>query len=301
MPDETASRSDRGRYEVAAWIRGQPKASARFGAVLRDTLDEVLDGPRTGRFDVDRLDQVEKVYLGTKFTILTRAEFTLPPGRRAGCQVAGHEVELLLSLDTTWSVPSGAIGRLCLLVSADDRRATFDVGLVRATPDVLTRPRRSRRELRPGRATANAEWLFRDALLPENALLAMPRADSDAIMGPRSGQQRVNELLRRVQGKLIERKTTLTVAMQHDGMKRCRDARLLLAQEGIVVLGHQNEAPRVAEALGLPVPRKGSLLAVRLIRVPEHAPGRPTVRVGDAHYAVARPGDPVEPAPHIHC
>jgi hypothetical protein len=120
-------------------------------------------------------------------------------------------------------------------------------------------------------------------------------------MHPSSGQQRINELLRRVQGELIERKTTVTVAMQADGMKRCRDARLQLAEEGIIVLGHQKDSPMIAKALRLPIPHKGSLLAVRLVRVSPNVTNRHTVWVDDVHYAVARPSDPVEPAPRIRC
>ncbi|WP_340686895.1 NaeI family type II restriction endonuclease [Amycolatopsis coloradensis] len=104
-------------------------------------------------------------------------------------------------------------------------------------------------------------------------------------MVSRSGQQRINELLRRVQGTIIDRTTAVTVARQQDGLKRCRDARPVLAREGIVVLGHQNESPKVARALQLEVPKKGTFVSARL--------------VGDDHYAVAPPGESTEPAPPI--
>lgn len=301
MSNATASRPDHALTEVATWFRDQPNMQERFGAILRNSLDEVLDGQRTGRFDVDDLEEIEKTYLGTKFKILTRAEFTLSCSRRASHTVAGHDVESAFSPDADWSIPTGATGRLCLLVSADDRRSTFDVGLIRTTPGMLKRRSRGWRTISPGPVAANTTWLLRAVRLPENALLQLSPSDSSAIMRPSSGQQRINELLRRVHGKLIERKTTVTVAMQADGMKRCRDARLQLAEEGIVILGHQNDSPRIAKDLGLPIPHKGSLLAVRLVRVPPNVAGRRTVQVGNAHYAVARQGDPVEPAPRIRC
>ena len=285
------------------WFREQSNVLERFGVVLRDSLDEVLDGQRTGRFDVDSLEEVEKAYLGTKFGTLMRAEFSLPLGRRASHAVAGHDVESTLSLNSDWAIPNGMIGRLCLLVSADDHRSTFDIGLIRIANGMLRSwsRRGGGRKLSFRTAGSGITWLLRAARLPENALLKLPLSDSSAIMRPSSGQHRINELLRRVHGELIERRTAITVAMQADGMKRCRDARLQLAEEGIVVLGHQNDSPRIAKALGLPVPRKGSLLAVRLVRVPPNVAGRHTVEVGNEWYAVARRGDPVELAPRIRC
>ncbi|MFI9011408.1 NaeI family type II restriction endonuclease [Actinosynnema sp. NPDC053489] len=286
--------------EIARWFSGQRNAWERLGTVVRNSLDEVLDGQRTGRFDVADLDEVERAYLGTKFAILVGAGFGLRRGTRARFAIAGHDVEPAFSSGSAWSIPSGAAGRPCFVVSVDDRRSTFDAGLVRATRDVLKRSSGGRREVLPT-ASAKIAWLAREAHLPENALLHLPRLVSSAIMSRESGQRRVNELFRRVQGELVDRTTVATVATQADAMKRCRDARRLLAPEGIVVLGHQKDGPRVAEALKLPVPHKGSHLAVRLVRVSPSSTGRPTAEIGNAHYAVARPGDPVAPAPVIDC
>ena len=55
-------------------------------------------------------------------------------------------------------------------------------------------------------------------------------------------------------------------------MKRARGnggARTALRAEGILVLGHQDNDPLVASALGLPVPRKGEFVSARV--VPAHA------------------------------
>jgi len=39
---------------------------------LRRALDEVIDGPRTGRYSVEQLEKTEKTYIGTKVEILIR-------------------------------------------------------------------------------------------------------------------------------------------------------------------------------------------------------------------------------------
>ncbi|MDJ1134510.1 NaeI family type II restriction endonuclease [Streptomyces iconiensis] len=48
---------------------------ARFGAALRQSIDEVLDRQRTGRFDVTSRQKTGKTYLGTKAKIIVRPAF----------------------------------------------------------------------------------------------------------------------------------------------------------------------------------------------------------------------------------
>ena len=50
--------------------------------------------------------------------------------------------------------------------------------------------------------------------------------------------------------------------MQQDPMKRVRDARKKLRKVGIEVLGHQENDPKRAVQLGLPVPKKGEIISV---------------------------------------
>lgn len=84
-------------------------------------------------------------------------------------------------------------------------------------------------------------------------------------------------------------------------MKRARGnggARTQLQPEGILVLGHQDSDPLVAQALGLPVPHKGEFISARV--VPARA-GRddPVAVIDGARWALARRGDPACPAPAV--
>jgi hypothetical protein len=132
----------------------------------------------------------------------------------------------------------------------------------------------------------------------------MPATDRDAIFrasehyrgAGNGGQLRINELLRRLQGRLIDRTTAITVARQLDGPKRMRDARIHLRPEGTVVLGNYDHHRTIAQALGLPVPHKGSWVAARLVRHPAGDPLR-TVVISGQRYALARPGEAPEPGP----
>lgn len=45
-------------------------------------------------------------------------------------------------------------------------------------------------------------------------------------------------------------------------MKRIRDARKILAGEGILVIGHQGDDPATARRYGLPVPKKGEVISI---------------------------------------
>jgi hypothetical protein len=103
-----------------------------------------------------------------------------------------------------------------------------------------------------------------------------------------------------VQRRIIRRAELATVAQQDDFMKRARGnggARTHLRQEGILVLGHQDQDPMVAGALGLPVPQKGEFISARV--VPARDPASPVALIDGRLWALARPGDPVYPAPDV--
>ncbi|MBF6218041.1 restriction endonuclease [Nocardia abscessus] len=301
LPVSMPAGEDPGLEEVVAWFRGQKNLEARFAGVFRQAIDEVLDGQRTGRFDISWLAKTEKTYLGTKVEIVVRAAFELPPGDRMDYKVAGHDIDAKFSLTGAWAIPTEAMGHLCLLMAANDRRGLFDVGIMRIRPEVLNKGfNKDGKTTITKNAKESILWLARNASLPRNLLLSLPEDIVAQILNARSGQQRINELLRCVQGVIIDRNTAVTVAQQHDGLKRCRDARPVLRQEGIAVLGHQNDSPKIARALELPVPAKGTFIAVRLVRVSDSITGRPTALIDGHRYAVAHPQDPVEYLPDIH-
>lgn len=272
----TEDRDDPGLARVVAWFESQPEMVARFGSAIRQSLDEVFDGQRTGRYRLDQLSKVEKSYIGTKIEIVVQDEFGLERGRRMDYLIVGEEVDAKWSMRYGgWMIPTEAIGELCLCLTADDDRSVFSVGLIRADADRLTESRNkdSKARLAPGSHVAMT-WLAYDAELPENLLLHLEDATRDAVLDPNlSGQRSINELFHRVQERIIRREVVLTVAQQDDGPKRVRDARKHLAQYGIVILGHQDEHPDVARTFGLPVPRKGEWVSVSVADAAEGEPG----------------------------
>ncbi|WP_052442843.1 NaeI family type II restriction endonuclease [Streptacidiphilus neutrinimicus] len=302
---------DEGLLDVLGWFRRQAHTEQRFGAVLRQSIDEVLDGQRTGRFDLDLLESTEKTYLGTKVEIVARSAFQLDRGDDMDYSIAGHEVDAKFTSGTksvNWTIPIEAMGHLCLLMAVDDRRSKFRVGLVRITDDALNagRNRDGKRSLNiTGRA--RIRWLVAEGDLPRNLLLGLPQEKREAIFrasdgyrgGGNGGQLRTNELFRQVQEQIVDRNTLVTVASQEDGLKRARDARKVLREEGILILGHQNDHPRIARALDLPVPAKGTFVAVRLAPAPTDT-HRPCVEIGRTRYVAWREGDDRVVAPSLY-
>jgi hypothetical protein len=103
--------------------------------------------------------------------------------------------------------------------------------------------------------------------LPPNILLGLEERTLAAIFDPPSGQERINQLLRLVQGARIGRGVIATVAQQRDYMKRIREnggARSLLRPEGILVLGEYLSHQAVASQLGIEVPQRGEIVSTRV-------------------------------------
>lgn len=282
----------------------------RVANVLRDTLDQLYDGQRTGRWKFDDLHKTEKTHMGTLVEINLHREFGFDDGNETDYRIAGVQVDCKYSMKPFgWMLPPEVIDEIALLVTADDARATWRAGLLRVTPERIraTQNRDGKTSLSlDGREHIRWLWPGHPGL-PPNLFHQIDPEMRDAIFGARScrgtrhGQARVNELLRRVHRRIVRRAELATVAMQDDFMKRARGnggARTALRPEGILVLGHQDNDPLVAAALGLPVPRKGELVAARVVQA---QPDRddPVAMIEGHAWAVARRDDPVIEAPAV--
>lgn len=294
-----SDREDAELDRVASWFSRQVNLEGRFSAVLRQSIDEVLDGQRTARFDIEQLAKTEKTYLGTKVEIVCQSEFGLPRGMEMDYSVSGVDVDAKFSLSGQWMIPKEAMGHICLLLSADDQKSSFGAGIVRISENILTNGgnRDGKRSIsKSGRS--EIQWLFRNGVMRENLLLKLGHDVRAGIMAEPAGQRRVDELFRRVQGRIVDRNTVETAAKQLDAAKRVRDARKRLRPEGVVILGHQGKDPQVARSLGLAVPEKGTWLAVRLARA-ESSDARLQAEIGGVGYTVAGADQPCRPAPLI--
>ena len=205
---------------------------------LRQALDEVIDGARTGRFAVDQLEKTEKTYIGTKVEILLRYALEWPRGDTLDNLIADIEVDTKFSLTGDWMIPREARGHICLLVAANDRTARFSAGLLRMRPEVL-RPGLNQ----DGKTSVSAAgkeqilWLsFQRPMVP-NFLLNLDPGLVAGIQSQRSGKARVTALFERVTGRLIPRAVVIQIIkLPGDPLKRAREAKATLAQKGYRVL-----------------------------------------------------------------
>src|SRR5271165_4061714 len=62
----------------------------RTARVLRETLDQLYDGQRTGRYRWDELMKTEKTHCGTLVEMNLQREFRFPDGVRLDFQIAGE-------------------------------------------------------------------------------------------------------------------------------------------------------------------------------------------------------------------
>lgn len=283
----------------------------RVAQILRSTLDQLYDGQHTGRWSFDQLVKTEKTHMGTLVEINLHRAFGFADGLAMDYMIVGIDVDCKYSMRPSgWMLPPEVVGHLALLVTADDVMSTWSAGLIRVTREVLNlgTNRDAKGTLSAaGRARIRPLWADHRRL-PENLILHLEPAVRDRIMNARAkrgnmhGQARVNELFRSVQRRIIRRAELATVAQQDDFMKRARGnggARDALRPEGILVLGHQDSDPGVAQILGLPVPRKGELVSARVARIDIASPSMPTLELDGAAWRLATADDATFLAPVV--
>ncbi|MEU9481086.1 NaeI family type II restriction endonuclease [Streptomyces sp. NPDC048191] len=299
---------------VRQHLLGLDPQGQRFARVLRDSIDQLLDGEHTGRFDWNDLHKTEKTHAGTLVEINLLREFDLSSGEDLDYLIEGIEVDCKFSQKLYgWMIPPEALDEVCLVVWADDHLGQWSAGLLRANRIKLTTSGTvTKKGNRDGKFQLTKQhyslvtWLWHQAPLEENLLLHLDKGTRGAVLhagdgSKRSpGQAKVNELFRRVQGRRVNRTVIRTLAMQKDYMKRVRyngGAREKLRMEGILICGDYPNHQAVAEQLGLPVPQEGENVSIRVVEAKQHHLGQPSVLLEGRHWVKARPDDPEEPAP----
>jgi len=303
--------------EVADHIRSLDPTGQRFASVLRETIDQLLNGEVTGRFAWKQLFKTEKTHAGTLVEINLQREFQFDDGSDVGDEDSKHPMDYrILGIDVDckfsqdfggWMIPPEAMGYLCLLVWANDYKSCWSAGVFRVREEWLnTRGNRDKKlTLKAEYRKSKVFWIWHEAKLPENVLLHLPESTRNQILleGPRKGQQRVIELFRRVQNRRIGRGAVRTAAQQLDYMARIREgknrARTVLREEGIVIAGPYSKHRQIAQQVGAEVPQQGEFVSFRLTQAKPHHGNRPSVELDGRNWVLATSEDPQETAPHL--
>ncbi|MEU0369850.1 NaeI family type II restriction endonuclease [Streptomyces sp. NPDC006283] len=275
----------------------------RFSTVLRDTIDQLLNGEATGRYDWNTLFKTEKTHAGTLVEINLQREFKFSDGISMDYRIGGIEVDCKYSQQFGgWMIPPEAVGHLCLLVWADDFKSLWSAGLVRVRREWLNQG--NNRDLK---LTLKSEhrnkiaWIQYQSALPENVLLHSSHKVRTAIFSHNSGQARVNELFQQIQNRRIGRNTVRTVAQQKDYMKRVRGnggARSALQRKGLIIMGDYEAHRRIAAALHLPVPGEGEFVSTRVVLAGAETT-RPGIEIDGQNWVRARDEEPDRPGPTL--
>lgn len=272
-PDPLEGEDDLALIRVFNSLHAADPEGARTGRLMRRTLDQLYDGQRTGRFSWDQLHKTERTHFGTLFEINLRREFddVIDEGVKLDYRIAGVDVDCKFSQRmNAWMIPPEAIGHLLVVGYVSDVRSEFALGVVRATAENCrtTANRDAKVQLNQFGRDA-VRWLQRPGDLPPNVLLQADAETITMIFEQRSGQQRVNQLLRSITGERIGRNVIATVAQQDDFMKRVRangGARTALRPEGYVILGGDYAKHRSAAAdLGSEIPGPGEVVSLRVV------------------------------------
>lgn len=305
---------------IAEWFRLNDPGGEVTTEVVRDSIDILLDGQRTGRWCYGHLTKTEKTHLGTVIQIELQKEFGISDEGPLDYAIDGIPVDCKYAATFgAWQMPREMYRRtengepvgtdeIALVIWAEEESRIWRAGLIRVT-DSRLRPGGNQDKKRPLRPEAldSIHWIWPDSPpLPENTLLALEEADRAAIFAHvRSGQARIDELLRRVQHRTLRRTVILTVAQQDDSLKRPRDSRKRLRPEGILVFGHEKAHHRIANELGLDrlptvdhLPEKGEFLSARVVPA-QPAVGIPTADIDGRHWRLARPDDRTSTGPTL--
>lgn len=256
---------------VVAAIRELDPDGSRTAGVLRDTVDQLYDGNRTGRYRWDQLFKTEKTHCGTLVEINMQREFEFADGDLMDFNIADIEVDCKYSQSLGgWMIPLEAVDQILLVLTASDELSSWSMGVVRASPESLRGGgNRDAKTSLTAEARDEITWLHLNAPLKPNVLLHLPEDDADRIFAEKSGLRRIEMLFRLCQDTVLSRNAIATVGHGlDDPLRRVRSgnsgARGRLAQEGIIILGGQEASDlEVAESLGLPKLEKGEFLSTR--------------------------------------
>ncbi|KXS54182.1 MAG: type 2 restriction enzyme naeI [Marinobacter sp. T13-3] len=233
---------------------GPDEIESFFGPKLRQSLDEVIDMPRTGRYCLAQTEKTEKTYVGTKVEIVLRHELNLERGHKLDARINGYEVDIKNTTGKNWMIPREAINEICLLTQTSEQNGTFSVGLLRCSEETLSLG--GNRDLKKSVSASGRRrilWLVKDGQMPENVFLHMNPATRERIFSAGGATRRLAELFRTMTGTIIHRYLVESVSQQLDYMKRLRrngGAQDILDEEGLEILWggrkQDNEAAQLA-------------------------------------------------------
>jgi restriction endonuclease NaeI len=241
-----------------------PDPAGLFANAIRQSIDEVLDGPRTGRWSFDDLEKTEKTYIGTKIEIVVRTLLGLERGSDLDLDIDGTPVDIKWAMNSGWQIPREAIDQICLCIGGLRNLTQFQVGVVRCGEDLLNVGRNQDKKTTLSTAGREAmRLLVSPRPLPGNFVDEMDPGIRARAVGRPTIQARIDSLFAQMPYTPIPRTAVATIARTTgDPMRRTRaDKRAGGGLERLQVLSTKY-GNAVVEALGRPPLGRDEYMAV---------------------------------------
>ena len=140
----------------------------RYGKVIRDAMDYVIDGERMGRTRLAEAEKAEKTIFGMKVEAYLRHEFGWPKGKSLDFYWVEIEFDSKATIGKTWMIPPEAIGKLCLLTRINEDDHFFQAGLLRTNLDRLTKgSNQDKKRSVSALGKKSIKWLIPSGHIPE--------------------------------------------------------------------------------------------------------------------------------------
>lgn len=142
----------------------------RYGKVIREAMDYVIDAEKMGRTRLAEAEKAEKTIFGMKVEAYLGHEFSWDRGNKLDFYVADVEFDSKATIGKTWMIPPEAFGEICLLTRIDEKNDFFQAGLLRANLDMLT-PGSNQDKKKSISATGkrHIQWLIPDGVIPQRS------------------------------------------------------------------------------------------------------------------------------------
>ncbi|MBW6438294.1 hypothetical protein KZ829_31660 [Actinoplanes hulinensis] len=259
--------------KVLADLRQQTSLAELFGGAVQSSIDYVLDGARTGRFDLRSplVDSDERRTVGTKLQYHLLDALGLPKLRSPDTVIAGVPVDIKGTVGSNWSIPREAQCELCILVQIDAKADTHAAWLMRTHRAWLYNGQGNGDQKRGVVMDALKHYavpLYPQAALDRNPLRLLDSKGLIAVFNPDAGLvNRLTELFTRLPNVIFRRQVIETVGFQlDDPLRRARQAKERVKEAGFDLLVETWVRDREqAEALGIELPQ-GAWVAVPSIQ-----------------------------------
>lgn len=245
---------DRPLRVVEEWLLAKP-LSRLLTLAVEDAVQYVLDGARTGRFDLNdpEVDSDERRSVGVKLQYRVINELGLEKQKPLDTVIVGVAVDIKATVGNNWTIPKEAQCELCILIQVDAEQDRHRAFLMRTHRRWLNEGKNmdSKRNIASLALKKFARPLYDWTPLPPNPLKLLTTQQRDVIFAPRMGQEkRLVALFGALPDIVIPRWAILTVcANRQDPLRRVRAVRAAVAaQHGLQLYGGKYRHDRAAAA-----------------------------------------------------